>query len=124
MTIAIIDDHASVREHLSRFIIHHGFTVLFTAASGDDCIRMLEEEHLLPDLCILDVQMPGLDGFETARHIKAVSPEVRIIFFSANQDMLTLARARECGGDAFLSKYCVPEDILQTIQSIGPRFKN
>lgn len=116
--IAIVDNHPLVREYLSGFIRNQGFNVVFNAENGLDCLSRMATVDLQPDLCILDVRMPRLDGFQTARHIRQTWPEVRILFYSTKIDAGTIAEALNSGGDAFLNKNCEPEEILDTIQSL------
>lgn len=116
--IAIVDDHPLVREHLSGFIRNQGFNVVFNAENGLDCLSRMATIDLQPDLCILDVRMPRMDGFATARQIRQTWPEIRILFYSTKRDSGTIEEALNSGGDAFLNKNCEPEEILDTIQSL------
>lgn len=113
-----MDDHPLVRELLSGFIRNQGFTVLFDASNGLDCLSRMAAADSRPDLCILDVQMPRLDGFQTARHIRQTWPGVRILFYSTRKDARTITEALNSGGDAYLNKNCEPEEIVNTIQSL------
>ncbi len=116
--IVVADDHPAMRSQLCAFVKYHGFTVLFDAADGQDCISQLKSQSILPHLCILDVEMPELDGFLTARRIKDAWPDVRIILYSMIEDKKVVERARECGADAFMGKTWQPDEILKAIRAV------
>jgi DNA-binding NarL/FixJ family response regulator len=116
--IAVADDHPAFRSQLCIFMRYHGFTVLFDAHSGQDCLMKIEEQIILPDVCILDIQMPGLDGFLTTKRIKQAWPDVRVILYSMKDDDETVARARNCGADAFVGKAWESHKILNTVNSL------
>jgi DNA-binding NarL/FixJ family response regulator len=116
--IAIADDHSLLRKQLSDFIRYHGFTVLFDAFNGQDCLSQMEKQTILPDLCILDVQMPEMDGFLTTRRIKESWPGVRIVLYSMKDDEQTVEKAWYSGADAFVGKSWQPHEILDAIRKL------
>ena len=77
-------------------------TVLGTASNGEDAIGLVEA--LAPDVVLLDVQMPGLNGFETARRMAECSPGVRIVMISADGEPGYETFARAAGAEAFINK--------------------
>ena len=98
--ILIVDDHEVVRLGVrTLFADNRSFKVCGEAENGLDAIRMVLE--LSPDVVILDLTMPGMNGFETAEKIMAIAPAVRVVFFSAHQIPAT---ADWVGADAFVSK--------------------
>lgn len=102
-TILIVDDDALVREVLHDFLDSQGYQIGF-AQNGYEALDKVAE--LLPDLILLDVMMPGMDGFEVCRHLKA-HPQWRhipIILVTALNDKQDMARGIEAGADDFLSK--------------------
>jgi diguanylate cyclase (GGDEF)-like protein len=101
--ILIIDDSATIRAGLAAEVRKMKFEPL-TAETGDKGIEVFTAER--PGLVLLDVNMPGIDGYETARRIREVRSEewIPIIFLSANEDDQDLERAIECGGDDYLVK--------------------
>ena len=101
MKLMIIDDHAGVRKLIGQMIATPG-DILRECASGDEAVRLAPEFR--PDCVTLDIQMPGLCALETARAIRALHPEVRIIIVSG-YDRTDLHRiAAEAGTDGYVAK--------------------
>lgn len=105
--ILIVDDSDTVRGFLAAAVRTMKFEPLL-ADCGEQALELFAAER--PDLVLLDVNMPGIDGYETARRIRGVAPEqwVPIIFLSASEDDQDLQRAIECGGDDYLVKPVSP----------------
>jgi len=101
--ILIVDDSPTIRAALAVTISAMKLDAV-PAGSGEEALEKFVAER--PSLVLLDVNMPGIDGYETARRIRAVAPEewVPIIFLSASEDDQDLKRAIECGGDDYLVK--------------------
>jgi diguanylate cyclase (GGDEF)-like protein len=101
--ILIVDDSATIRAGIAAAVRAMKFEPL-VAEDGERALELFARER--PGLVLLDVNMPGIDGYETARKIRAASPEewVPIIFLSANEYDQNLERAIECGGDDYLVK--------------------
>ena len=102
LNILIVDDQAANRTLLSFLLEEDGHQII-EAASGQEGVDCFSRD--VPDLVLLDVMMPGMDGYETATLIKAQSPEhVPIIFLTALSDDVSLSKCIESGGDDFLTK--------------------
>jgi len=101
--ILIIDDSATILAALAAMVRAMKFEPLI-AENGEQGLRVLAAER--PSLVLLDVNMPGIDGYETARRIRAAQSEewIPIIFLSASEQDQDLERAIECGGDDYLVK--------------------
>ena len=101
--ILIVDDSDVIRAVLAGAVSAMKFEPLL-ADCGENALEIFRVQQ--PDLVLLDVNMPGIDGYETARRMRAMAPEewVPIIFLSANEDDQDLERAIECGGDDYLVK--------------------
>ena len=101
--ILIVDDSDTIRGFLAAAVRAMKFEPLL-ADCGEKALELFAAER--PGLVLLDVNMPGIDGYETARRIRALAPEewVPIIFLSASEDDQDLERAIECGGDDYLVK--------------------
>ena len=84
----IVDDEAPVREVLSDYFVERRFAVM-TAANGQDALAAFARER--PDIVLLDVRMPGLDGLAVLKRLREVDPRVAVIMVTANED-LTIAR--------------------------------
>lgn len=102
-TVLIVDDVPVVREAL-RWIIEDeaDLTVIGEAGNGLEAIRLAAE--LLPQVVILDVELPGQDGYAVARRLKGIPNPPVIIFLTVHSDPLSRQRASEAGGDGFAEK--------------------
>ncbi len=117
MRVLIVDDHP---------IITSGCRAVF---SDDPDIELLEasdaasgEQMFLtgdPDICIIDINLPTVSGFELARRIQARDSEVRIIMFSMNDDPIFAARAIEAGAKGYVSKTGDPLDLVEAVHEVA-----
>ena len=112
--LLIVDDHEIVRLGVRTLFANNGsFEVCGEAQSGEDAIRMIPD--VLPDVVILDLSMPGINGFETAAKILTIAPTVRIVFFSAHEIPAT---ARWVGADAFVSKSSPLQELTLEVNRV------
>jgi PAS domain S-box-containing protein len=102
-TVLIVDDQPSAREVLRGSLLGQGYNLVF-ASTGQEALTKATE--LGPDLILLDVMMPGMDGFEVCRHLRTdpVLVEVPIIMITALDDQASRLRGLEAGADDFVSK--------------------
>jgi diguanylate cyclase (GGDEF)-like protein len=101
--ILVVDDSDTIRSVLAHALRALKYEAVL-ADCGEKALELFTAER--PGLVLLDVNMPGIDGYETARRMRAATPEewVPIIFLSANEHDQNLERAIECGGDDYLVK--------------------
>jgi FixJ family two-component response regulator len=112
--IAIVDDDESVRRTTSLLVESFGFQ----AAVFESAESFLNSGQLQHASClIVDVQMPGMNGFQLQRHLAAVGCDVPIVFITAYDDKESRQRAMQAGAVAFLGKPFSDEHLLQTIRS-------
>jgi DNA-binding response OmpR family regulator len=115
--ILVADDDAFIRRPLEWILLQEGFNAE-TAADGDECMEMLRNNP--PDLLILDVMMPGLDGFEICRRIKDDSGlrEIPVILLSARGREHDRERGMALGAAEYLTKPYSPTDLMQRIRGL------
>jgi two-component system chemotaxis response regulator CheY len=101
-TILIADDSLFIREALCKFFEQDNFNVCGEAENGKEAIDKAQELH--PDLILLDLSMPVMNGLEAARILKRMMPEVPVIMYSAYGDSSTEQAARTAGVWALVSK--------------------
>lgn len=102
-SVLIVDDSTEMRLALCRlFKAAGGFQICGEARNGLEAIHKVQE--LSPDLVVLDLCMPGINGFETARHLQAVTHPPPIILYSMNAEEIAAAEAHDCGVAAVVSK--------------------
>ena len=116
MTIRLMlaDDHRMLREGLRRSMTDQGFDVVGEARDGDEAIQLAED--LLPDVILMDVTMPEVDGVEATRQIKQITPEVRIVMLTMHADQEVLAAAIRAGASGYLVKDCSTEEIATAVR--------
>jgi DNA-binding response OmpR family regulator len=115
--ILVVDDDAFIRRPLEFILREEGFRPV-TAVDGDDCLAQVRESR--PDLIILDVMMPGRDGFEVCRVLKR-DPElsdIPIILLSARGREPDRERGLSMGAAEFLTKPYSPSDLLRRVRSL------
>jgi DNA-binding NarL/FixJ family response regulator len=101
--VLLVDDHATFRR-AARDLVEAtpGFESLGEAASGEEALRMLDD--LDPELVLLDVRLPGMDGIETARSITSVSPHPTVVLVSLDERAHLPEGYRSCGAATFVRK--------------------
>lgn len=116
-TALVVDDDQLGRLFLRALLDRAGFAVTL-AASGDEALRMFSPEAF--DVVFMDMQMPGIDGVETTRRLKAACGEqfTPVIFVTGSGDEQSLVRAIRAGGDDFLVKPVVPEVLLAKLDAM------
>jgi len=91
--------------------------VVGEAQNGDEAIK--QAQLLRPDVILIDLEMPILDGYKTTQFIKSQEPSVFIIILTIHGDSLARQRASQAGADFFIEKSAPLEELLQTILSFG-----
>jgi two-component system response regulator (stage 0 sporulation protein F) len=99
--ILIVDDEQSVREVLSEYFSEQGYTVE-TASGGEDALTLVK--RTTPDLVLLDVRMPGIDGVETLRRMRGIAPDVSVIMVTANEDVGLARETLKLGALDYVAK--------------------
>ena len=114
--ILIVDDSAAVREGLSSFLeITQGVEPVGTANDGLEAVE--KARQLLPDVVLMDAQMPNVDGVEATRLIKKEFPNIGVLFFSTYFDYR--ADALAAGADGYLVKDCEVRELLDKVRQIA-----
>ncbi len=114
--ILIVDDNQTNLDVLFELLRNYGFKVL-VAQDGESAIEQIEYIH--PDLILLDIMMPGIDGFETCRRLKADPPtqDIPIIFMSALSDTLDKVKGFQTGAVDYITKPFQHEEVLSRIET-------
>lgn len=115
--LLIADDHRMLREGLRRSLEELGFTVLAEARNGAEAVELAASLH--PDIVVMDVTMPELDGVEATRQIKARLPEVRIVVLTMHADQDVLTEAIRAGANGYLVKDCSTDEIAMAIDAVA-----
>ena len=99
--ILVVDDEESICQSLKAILSDEGYQVL-VAGSGEEAVKIVEEE--MPQLVLLDIWLPGMDGLETLKAIKKIIPEVLVIIMSGHGTIETAVRATKLGAFDFIEK--------------------
>lgn len=117
-TVLIADDDAAVRDMLATGLIDGGFEVIAQVGNGIDAVRLAN--HHVPDVAIVDLMMPWVNGFDAIREIAASCPETRIVVFSVLDDHADEQLALELGAHSFLRKCSVsPEEVAARLRELA-----
>lgn len=115
ITILIVDDHAIVREGIRAFLdIQPDCNVVGVAESGEAAVRVASE--LVPDIVLMDLMMPGIDGVETTRRLKQVSPHSQIIVLTSFHDDEHIFPALRAGALSYILKDIPPDEMAEVVR--------
>ena len=117
--ILIVDDESKIRRLLSKELEANGFDVT-CAGEGAQAIDVFTQADPKPDLVLLDVMMPDMDGFECARRLAATA-NVPIIFLSARNEPSFKLRAFELGADDYITKPFLVDELIARIRAVMRR---
>lgn len=112
--LLLVDDHQMVRESLKRSMIDEGFDVVGEASDGDEAIEAAE--RLRPDVVLMDVTMPNLDGVEATRAITAARPITRVVMLTMHADKEVLASAIRAGASGYLTKDSSVDEVAAAVR--------
>jgi two-component system nitrogen regulation response regulator NtrX len=112
--ILIVDDETTILKSLSGILSDEGYETL-TASNGYEALKIIEEES--PDLVLLDIWMPGMDGIETLREIKRTNPFLQVIIVSGHGTIETAVKAIRFGGYDFIEKPLSIDKVVVTINN-------
>ncbi len=115
--ILIVDDHPLTREALAGLLAQNGFDVVGQAASGEEAIAKVQELH--PDLVLLDLSMPDMDGLTALPRLHDAAPKTEIVVLTASEDESNLLGAIRAGAAGYLLKSEPPERIVAFLRGVA-----
>jgi two-component system invasion response regulator UvrY len=116
--VALVDDHVLLRNGLANLIRSFGeYAILFEARNGTDLIRQLKP-RLLPELVLLDINMPEMDGFDTALWLKRNFPEIKILALSMYDTNNSIIRMLKNGAKGYILKDISPAELKIALHSV------
>jgi DNA-binding NarL/FixJ family response regulator len=117
-TILIADDHAVVRRGFSMILAAQwDMQVLAEVANGREAVEKAEE--LQPDVCVMDVTMPELNGIEATRRLLKVSPKTRVLALSMHKDSVYVREILRAGAKGYLLKDSSETDFLKAVRAVA-----
>ncbi|MFC1225841.1 response regulator [Pedobacter sp. BG31] len=116
--IALVDDHVLFRKGLAALISYfQGYNILFEAANGQDFIRQLEI-YGVPDIALLDINMPEMDGYSTASWLHRNHPEVNILALSTMDAETAIIKMITNGAKGYVLKDAEPEELKMAFDEV------
>ena len=119
ITVSVIDDDPLVCQAMSMILRDYSqgrVSVVSTSTDGATAVRNADSEH--PDVVLMDVAMPGIDGIETTRRLRALRNPPHVLILTSLNPSNTVERSVEAGAEGFVSKTDAPEDIIRRIVGI------
>lgn len=116
INIAVVDDHKLFRSGLANLIqnINQKFTVVCEADHGKHFLEQLERQ-IIPDLALVDINMPVMDGFQTVKQLKELYPNMKLLVVTMNDDDTSLLKMLRLGIKGYISKDVDPEELEEAI---------
>lgn len=116
--IGIVDDHKIVRDGLKAMLMGEvDMKVIFESANAENALNIAD--NIKPDVFLLDIILPGMDGITLASKMKVKQPETRILILSSNIDELTIVNAINAGVDGYLSKDASGDEVKRAIRIVA-----
>jgi len=116
--ILLADDHTVLRDGLRAMLERQpDMAVIGEAADGRECVRLAAEQS--PDVVVMDIGMPNMNGIEATRRILADSPRVAVVILSMHQDESYILRSLKAGAKGYLLKDALRADVLEAIRAVA-----
>lgn len=115
--IVLTDDHSLLRSGLASLVQSLGHTVLFEADNGKDLMAKLDTKQL-PDIVLLDINMPEMDGYETAQWLKINHPTIKVLALSMYDNETSIIRMLKCGARGYILKDSEPAELKAAIHAL------
>lgn len=115
--ILLADDHQILREGIRRGFESAGEDVVGEASDGEEAIRLAHE--FTPDVVVMDLSMPLMDGVTATRRIREELPEVKVVVLTMHDDVSRTRQALDAGAVGYLSKGCSFSDVLETVRAVA-----
>jgi DNA-binding NarL/FixJ family response regulator len=112
--LLLADDHTMVRQSMRRSMEAEGFEIVAEAGDGEEAVRLAAE--LRPDVVLMDVSMPVLDGLDAARAVRERSPSTQVVMLTMHVDADIVRRALAAGAVGYLTKDCSIDEVASAVR--------
>ncbi|HPH84291.1 MAG TPA: response regulator transcription factor [Ferruginibacter sp.] len=116
-SIALVDDHSLLRIGLATLVESLGYSVIFEADTGLEFIDKIDKNNL-PDIVLMDINMPEMDGFETTVWLKKNHPDIKVLVLSMYDNEASIIRMLKCGAKGYILKDCEPAVLKTAIEDV------
>src|SRR5690242_4806639 len=117
MRVLLADDHQLLRQAIRRALEEAGMTVVAEAGDGNEAVRLAGE--IRPDVVVMDVSMPVLDGIEATRRLHAELPDLPVVILTMHGDEALRVEAVEAGASGFITKDVSMQEVVATITAVA-----
>jgi DNA-binding NarL/FixJ family response regulator len=116
--VLLADDHAVVREGYRRLLERtQDIQVVAEAATGEEAYRLFCE--LLPDVVVMDINLPGMSGIEATRRVVSRQAQARVLIFSMHEDAMFASRALQAGARGYVTKASAPDALVDAVRTVA-----
>lgn len=116
--LMLVDDHEIVRTGLKSFLeAQDGFQVVAEASSGAQAIERLREA--MPDVVVMDISMPDMDGLETTRQLRDCCPDVQVLALTVHADQQYLFEMMAAGASGYITKQAAAEELVTALRTVA-----
>ncbi len=116
-SIVLVDDHSLLRIGLAQLVESLGNTVLFEADNGQEFLEKLDKKNL-PDIVLMDINMPEMDGFQATQWLKNNHPSVKVLALSMYDNETSIIRMLKCGARGYILKDSEPAELKAAIHAL------
>lgn len=118
ITVLVVDDHALHRDGTRRILEQHpDLRVVGDTASGERALALVAQLH--PDVVLMDIRLPGMNGVEVTRRIHQVHPDVRVLMVSAHEEHEYVRRSLEAGASGYLNKTAPGRKLVDAVRAVA-----
>src|SRR4030095_7325094 len=115
--VALVDDHVMLRNGLAELVTKLGYSVMLQCDNGKDLMEKLEKENL-PDIVLMDINMPQMDGYDATLWLRENYPFVNVLALSMYDDERAIIRMIRNGARGYLLKESTPKELKQSIDAV------
>ncbi len=116
-TVVLVDDHKLVRQAVKRALTDNGYDVVGEAGDGEEGVRLVNE--LSPDIVMLDITMPVMDGLSALKIMKADKPDTRIVMLTMHGEATVVNQAINAGATAFMTKDAPMAEVVEVVKKVS-----
>jgi DNA-binding NarL/FixJ family response regulator len=122
--VLVVDDHAVVRQGMKQILAEAGMASIGEAGTAAEALALIHKERW--DVVILDIGLPDRNGLDAMKEIKAACPNLPVLILTVFGEEPYAARALKAGAAGFLTKECLPEDLMNAVRDLseGRRYLN
>ena len=118
--VALVEDHPAFRQRLAeRLRFFDAVTLTHTAEDGERFLRMLEDEERLPQVVLMDIEMPGLSGIETTRRLKAAHPGIDVLMLTVFEHDESIFASIRAGASGYLLKDTPTAEVVRAVLELA-----